>query len=121
MTKPQDAPNPTNMLYELRRLLPKLDDFTCDTAEDTIVLMEFVRRFQELDTHVSSNGTFPIQWITKENQYQLKPHELNVSHKYIDPDFHKLGLATCGHREYSRGYCAEVRCSNYVQRHLSTN
>jgi hypothetical protein len=34
---------------------------------------QFVTKFQELDGVLSGGGTFPFQWITTQNQQQLKP------------------------------------------------
>lgn len=119
MTKPKAEPNSDNMLYELRIVRKKLEDLDYTKPEDFVLLTEFLERFKELDEYLAKNGKFPFQWITKADQHQLKIHEVTAGYSYADPDRHPLGMATCGHREYARGYCKEISCSNYVQNHLA--
>lgn len=72
-----DKPDATILISELRSLSAQIAA-TYDSNEYNLLTQLFVEKFETLDKLLGNNGTFPTQWVTKANQVQLKPYELNA-------------------------------------------
>lgn len=67
----------TDLLSELLFLHTEIGN-TIDPEHHKRLVREFMVKFQLLHTSLVEGDTFPRQWITQENRYDLKPHEINA-------------------------------------------
>lgn len=70
--------------------------------------------FKELDEHLSNGGQFPRQWITPDNQIQLKYDAITAGLR-TEPVSFDLN-ASCGHPPFGQTtYCSRPYCSNHIR------